>query len=64
MGIHRKLVDAAREFQMLQDGSPGGCGENEASPDHNDDVLGLLLQEPDTTEKQWQKFVEQESQKR
>ncbi|KPM41828.1 hypothetical protein AK830_g4738 [Neonectria ditissima] len=56
LGVHRTLVDAAREFQMLQDGAALNSGSSDTSMDRND---GL-----DSEETRWKTFIESESQKR
>lgn len=54
--MHRNLVDAAREYQMLQDGAALHSG----SPDTAMNMNGEL----DTEETRWKAFIESESKKR
>ena len=70
LSIHRNLVDAAREFQMLQDGVTLHGQGSGASPGRTDDTFAgflagfLSTQDPGSEEKRWSDFIEQESQKR
>ncbi|KAF7545557.1 hypothetical protein G7Z17_g9085 [Cylindrodendrum hubeiense] len=54
--IHRNLVDAAREYQMLQDGAALNSGSPDAAMNMNGEF--------DTEDTKWKTFVESESQKR
>ncbi|KAH6957897.1 fungal-specific transcription factor domain-containing protein [Ilyonectria sp. MPI-CAGE-AT-0026] len=54
--MHRNLVDAAREYQMLQDGAALQSG----SPDTAMNMNGEL----ETEETRWKAFIESESKKR
>ncbi|KAF7562890.1 hypothetical protein G7046_g1240 [Stylonectria norvegica] len=67
LSIHRNLVDAAREYQMFQDGATLSGGSPGIDLDRMDDPLSGFTASssmPDAEEKQWGAFVEQESQKR
>lgn len=66
LNIHRKLVDAAREFQMLQDGTTLNGNGVDLTPGQNDDAISafLPLHETNTEENKWREFIKQESQKR
>ncbi|KAI2601887.1 fungal-specific transcription factor domain-containing protein [Hypoxylon sp. NC1633] len=60
MRIHRKMVDAAREYQLLQDGVlSGNCGSG-TSPGQGDGFLPSLS----SPEQAWQRFIDNESRKR
>ena len=54
--IHRRLVDAAREFQVLQDSATLNGSSPETSTGENG--------ESDSEESRWKSFVEHESMKR
>ncbi|KAH7140195.1 fungal-specific transcription factor domain-containing protein [Dactylonectria estremocensis] len=54
--MHRNLVDAAREYQMLQDGAALNSSSPDATMNMNDDLV--------TEETRWKTFIDSESQKR
>ncbi|KAI0896213.1 fungal-specific transcription factor domain-containing protein [Annulohypoxylon nitens] len=57
--IHRRVVDAVRQYQLLQDGLLSGGSVSGASPSQNDFATTSL-----SPEQAWRQFIENESRKR
>ncbi|KAI1206326.1 fungal-specific transcription factor domain-containing protein [Annulohypoxylon truncatum] len=57
--IHRRVVDSARQYQLLQDGSLSGGYGSGLSPAQND----IHVTSP-SSEQAWKQFIESESRKR
>ncbi|KAI1389946.1 fungal-specific transcription factor domain-containing protein [Hypoxylon trugodes] len=62
--IHRRVVDAARQFQMLQDGAlTNNCGSGTSPVQSHASPQGLLPPSL-TPEQAWNRFIENETRKR
>ena len=66
LSIHRSLVDAAREYQMLQDGVALNGSDAGLSPDQVEDPANDFpsSHSSNSVEERWKIFVSSESQKR
>lgn len=66
LSIHRRLVDAAREYQMLQDGVAMNGSDAGLSPDQVEDPVNGFISSHATNsvEERWKAFIDSESQKR
>lgn len=64
MKIHRRIIDSARQYQLLQDGTlAGGCGSG-TSPGQRGVPVDSFLANSSSPEHAWHRFIENESRKR